>query len=122
MPDTKPFNTLDLIRSFATIDDGYRSFIRESAEIGSWINSPEHRQDFIDQRLRSCDYLKMPHVVVLLFRVPGPIVIPDHVNELENWSQILYGIAWATVEAEIKREIEALLERYAPVTEPDSLS
>lgn len=117
---------MDTIKRFASVQERYPVFVdcivRTCAETYDLASDKEAEQSFIDAALNACPFLNMPEIYVVLEAVQHPIVIPEHLTVWGkgteqvkgwNWQQVLYGIARATIEADIRQRLKDFREnRY----------
>lgn len=104
------------IKRYASVEQEYPAFVKSVCDtcIQNYPPGSDDEQHFIDSALNYCQLLSLPDLNVIMNVVKHPVVIPEHLTEWGagteqkngwNWAQVLYGIARATIEADIKRTL-----------------
>jgi hypothetical protein len=99
----------ELNETLTKIRDLYYFLVASNARLfaQAWRNDID-RVDFIDRILNSSPILNGPYVFYLPNAVVS-VVIPDHFTELENWQQMIYAVARATMDRDLHAAIDAAI-------------
>ncbi len=115
----------EFVKHYAAVESEYPQFVKEVSKACTQLyeSGTADEQHFIDTSLNICPFLRMPFVYTILFAVDHPVVIPEHLyapgDEQPSgwkWGQVLYGIARSTIEADIRKNIEARRELAAAIS------